>query len=129
MGEYLFKKMTQEQGGNIFVSSAGLGALVGHGADELAIEVMSENEIDITHHRARQLDEKLVKDHELILVMEQCQKKEIERLYPFSRGRVHLLGKWDESEISDPYQMSKAHFLEAYKKIEQSCLRWSEKLC
>ncbi len=129
MGEYLLRQMVQEKGGNISISSAGIGALVGHGADELAVEVMSENAIDGSAHLARQLDEELVKGNELILVMEHWQQKEIERLYPFSRGRVHLLGKWDEIEISDPYRMSKAQFIEAYEKIEKSCLQWCEKLC
>jgi protein-tyrosine phosphatase len=128
MGEYLLRKMTQDSGANTRVSSAGLGALVGHGADKLAIEVMSENGIDVSAHIARQLDEALVKNNELILVMENWQKKEIEVLYPFSHGRVYLLGKWNECEISDPYQMSKATFKDAYKIIEKSCQQWCEKL-
>jgi protein-tyrosine phosphatase len=128
MGEYLLQKMAQDNGRDLRVSSAGIGALVGHGADALAVEVMLENEIDVSNHRAQQLNGSLVKDNELILVMEHWQQKEIERLYPFSRGRVHLLGKWDKREISDPYQMSKAHFLDAYKKIEKSCQQWCEKL-
>ena len=128
MGEYLLRKMSRDKGSDISVSSAGLGALVGHGADDLAVEVMLENGIDVSAHRARQLDEALVKNNELILVMEQWQKKEIERLYPFARGRVHLLGKWDDNEISDPYKQSKSQFIKAYKKIEASCQQWCEKL-
>ena len=129
MGEYLLRQLVQEKGNNISVSSAGIGALVGHGADELAVEVMLENGIDISEHIARRLDENLVKNNELILVMENWQQKEIEHLYPFSRGRVHLLGKWDESEISDPYKMSKEHFITAYKNIDQACFQWCTKLC
>ena len=129
MGEYLLRKMTQESGGDFSVSSAGIGALVDHGADELAVEVMLENGIDVCGHRARQLDDGLVKNNELILVMEQWQQKEIEQIYPFSLGRVHLLGKWGGSEIGDPYKKSKAHFSMAYEKIERSCQQWCEKLC
>ena len=129
MGEYLLRQLSRDKGSDISVSSAGLGALVGHGADDLAIEVMLENGIDVSAHRARQLDEALVKNNELILVMEQWQQKEIERLYPFARGRVHLLGKWDESEISDPYKQSKLQFIKAFEKIDASCQQWCEKLC
>ena len=128
MGEYLLRQMIKDRGGLTSVSSAGIGALIGHRADELAVEVMSENGVDITAHRARQLDEYMVKNNELILVMEQWQQKEIERLYPFSHGRVHLLGKWDESEISDPYKMSKTHFVEACENINKSCLLWVQKI-
>ena len=89
---------------------------------------MSENGIDISGHRARQINEELVKQNELVLVMEHWQKKEIERLYPFSRGRVHLLGKWGGIEISDPYRMPRSQFVAAYQLIHQSCLQWVEKL-
>ena len=129
MGEYLLRNIIQKSGLDLSVSSAGIGALVGHGADELAVEVMSDNGVDVSAHRARQLDERLVKNNELILVMEHWQQKEIERLYSFSRGRVHLLGKWGGIEIDDPYKMPKSQFVEAYEKIERSCLKWSEKLC
>ena len=111
------------------VSSAGLGALVGQGADEYSIEVMKENCIDGTAHRARQLDNEMVKQNELILVMENWQQKEIESLYPYARGRVHLLGKWDETEISDPYKKNKQAFIETFEKINKACDEWCDKLC
>ncbi len=129
MGEYLLREMMQESSSEVNISSAGIGALVGNGADALAVEVMSENKIDVSTHRARQLNDDLVKDNELILVMEQWQQKEIEQRYPFSRGRVHLLGKWGESEIGDPYKKPKAQFVAAYELIERSCQQWCEKLC
>ena len=129
MGEYLLRNMVRETNQEISVSSAGIGALVDHGADELAIEVMLENGIDISAHRARQLDEAIAKSNELILVMERWQQKEIERLYPFSCGRVHLIGKWGNVEIDDPYQMSKTQFVEAFEKINESCIQWNKKLC
>ena len=111
------------------VSSAGLGALVGHSADEYAIEVMKENGIDGAAHRARQLDNEIVKRNELILVMEHWQKKEIESLYPYARGRVHLLGKWADAEISDPYKKPKDAFVHAFEKINKACDQWCNKLC
>lgn len=129
MGEYLLSDNCRGMGLDINISSAGLGALVGKGADPMAQEVMGEHDIDITPHRARQLDEGLVKQNELILVMEEWQKAEIERLYPYARGRVHLMGKWEGTEIADPYKKAKPHFVEAFEKIEQSCRLWCEKLC
>ena len=111
------------------VCSAGLGALVDQGADEYAIEVMTEHGIDGTAHRARQLDDEIVKRNELILVMEHWQKKEIESLYPYARGRVHLLGKWTDTEISDPYKKPKDAFVHAFEKINKACDQWCNKLC
>ncbi len=80
IAERLLQQKIKKQGIDTHVSSAGLGALVGQGADEYAIEVMKENCIDGTAHRARQLDNEMVKQNELILVMENWQQKEIESL-------------------------------------------------
>ena len=111
------------------VSSAGLGALVGHAADEYAIEIMREHGIDGAAHRARQIDGDIVKQNELILVMENWQKREVESLFPYTRGRVHLLGKWDDVEISDPYKKPKKAFIDAFEKINNACDKWCNKLC
>lgn len=129
MAELLFRQRFEESSVNISVSSAGLGALVGHGADEQVIEVMTENGLDISAHLARQLSDELVKKNELILVMELWQQKEIENFYPYARGRVHLLGKWSDMEVEDPYKKPKEAFVEAFVKIDQLCQQWCEKLC
>jgi protein-tyrosine phosphatase len=129
MAEYLLQQRIKTKGIDTRVSSAGLGALVGHEADEYAIEVMREHGVDGTAHRARQLDDDIVKQNDLILVMEHWQKKEIESLFPYARGRVHLLGKWDDKEISDPYKKPKKAFIDAFEKINNACDKWCKKLC
>lgn len=129
MAEFLFRQRFEESGVAISVSSAGLGALLDHGADEKAAEVMLAAGIDISAHRARQLSDELVKGNELILVMESWQKKEIEHIYPYARGRVHLFGKWSNMEVEDPYKKSKEVFDEVFVKIDHLCHQWCEKLC
>ncbi|MFS9669038.1 protein tyrosine phosphatase, partial [Klebsiella pneumoniae] len=47
--------LLQQQHPNLTVKSAGLSALVGEGADDKAIQVMDEWNIDIRSHRAQQL--------------------------------------------------------------------------
>ena len=128
MAEYQLRKKLELIDVNTYVSSAGLSALVGYGADKNAIEVMAERGLDGSSHRARQLDDNLVKQNELILVMEYWQQKDIEHLYPYARGRVHLLGKWDNVEISDPYKKPKQAFIEAYEKIDKACEEWCRKI-
>ena len=134
MAEYLLQQMINKQNLDIKITSAGLGALVGHSADEYAIEIMKENGIDGAAHRARQLNNEMVKQNELILVMENWQQKEIENQYPYARGRVHLLGKWGAEgkqalEISDPYKKPKQAFVHAYEKINKACAQWCDRLC
>lgn len=128
MGEYLLRNLLAVRNAPVVVQSAGLGALVGHGAEPLALEVMAEHGIDMSQHRARQLDNMLLKQHELVLVMEQWQQREIEQRHPFARGRVHMLGKWGTGEIADPYRKPREAFVEAYGLIERSCNEWCEKV-
>jgi len=129
MAQYILQKRVDERAMDIIVTSAGIGALVGHSADQHAIEVMYEHNINVKEHKARQLNNEMVKKNELILVMENWQQKEIENLYPYARGRVHLLGKWGKTEISDPYKKPKEAFVHAYEKINKACDEWCDKLC
>ncbi len=112
----------------ITVESAGLGALVGHPASDFAVELMRERGVDITSHRARQLNPDLVRAADLILVMELGHKKAIDEMDPAARGKVHRLGEWQDREISDPYRQSKTVYAEALKNIEDSVADWVERL-
>ncbi len=110
------------------VESAGLGALVGHPASDFAVELMRERGVDITSHRARQLDPDMVSAADLILVMELGHKKAIDEMDPAARGKVHRLGEWQDTEISDPYRQSKAVYAEALKNIEDGVADWVERI-
>ena len=112
----------------ITVESAGLGALVGHPADDFAVELMGERGVDITPHRARQLHPDMVSAADLILVMETGHKKVIDEIDQAARGKVHRLGEWRDMEISDPYRQSKAAFAEALKGIEDGVADWVKRL-
>ena len=112
----------------ITVESAGLGALVGHPASEFAVELMRERGVDITSHRARQLHPDMVSAADLILVMELGHKKAIDEMDQAARGKVHRLGEWQDTEISDPYRQPKTVYEEALKDIEDGVADWVERL-
>ena len=63
-----------------------------------------------------------------MLVMEQWQHKELEAAHSFAKGRIHLLGKWNNMEIADPYKKPRVEFERAYDQIEECVNLWSEKL-
>lgn len=128
MGEYLFSAKLKKRGVAVSVASAGIAALVGRGADPHTINVMAEHGLDVGAHCARQLDAELIRQHELILVMEDWQRKEIEHLYPFACGRVHTLGKWGVGDIADPYRQPIEAFVETFEKIDQACEEWCKKV-
>jgi protein-tyrosine phosphatase len=113
---------------DISVSSAGLGALVGHQADEIAQNLMSERQIDISGHRARQLDTTLLRDADLVLVMEGWQQREIEQQFPTTRGKVFRIGHWGNFDIADPYRKPREAFEAALIAIERGIEEWTKRL-
>lgn len=122
--------LSQELGraGIAQVNSAGLSAMVGFSADPVAIELMRMMDLDISGHRARQLDEAMVRNHDLVLVMEGAHKAEVCRRYPWAIGKVFPLGMHNGSDISDPYQRPREEFERAFLLICQGVAEWSEKL-
>ncbi len=101
------------------VSSAGVGALVGHPADPLAVELMSARGIDITGHRARQVTPEMLAGVDLVLVMEQGHQDEVHRMSPQSRGKVHRIGRFGNFDVPDPYRRDRAAFEDALSLIER----------
>lgn len=125
IGEVLLK----EQHPSLNIFSSGLGALVGKPADPSSVELMTDKGIDLTQHRAQQINTVLVGSADLILTMEQSHVDRLHSKYPESRGKVHLIGKWiDNQEIPDPYKKDKAAFSHASGLIEAGLEAWKNKL-
>lgn len=106
------------------VTSAGLAALVGQAADPLSIEVGAANGLDITAHRAQQVTSFLCQKSDLILVMEQAHKSQLEHLFPVVRGKVYTLGQYGQFDIADPYRQPREAFELAYRAIVQGVSDW-----
>lgn len=124
MAEALLKQRFPEKN----IDSAGVGALVGHGADPAALEIMQQQNIDITGHVAKQIDETLALKYELILTMSDGQTKWIEERFPFCRGKTFKLGHWRDKDIADPYKHEMSAFITAYQDIVSSIDEWQDKL-
>ncbi len=128
LAEGLFKQYIASQNLPAQVSSAGIAACQGQSAHPISQQLMLEKGIDISDHRARQLTTDLVRSAELILVMENDQLQFIRQKFPFSQGRVHLLGKWSHFEIPDPIYRTSSEFDAVLKLIEQGNREWQSKL-
>ena len=124
MAEALLKQRFPEKN----IDSAGVGALVGHGADPAAIQIMKEQNIDIATHIAKQLDEKLAQKADLIFTMSDSQNKWIEERWPFCRGKTFKLGHWNDKDIADPYKHELSAFMSAYKDIVEGIKEWQDKI-
>ncbi|GEM_PF-350642 len=89
------------------VASAGTNALVGHEASENAIRVMEAGGIDISAHRARQVNGSMVAEADLILVMEPFQRRLIRDQFRTPASKTEILAVFHPSGrikfIEDPY--------------------------
>jgi protein-tyrosine phosphatase len=101
------------------VRSAGLGALVGHPAHPFSVQVMQEQGIDISAHRARALVASMVSEADLILTMDMDQRRHVETRYVGSKGKVFRLGEFRNYDIADPYRQGMEDFLGSYRLIAE----------
>ena len=106
------------------VCSAGLAALVGNPADPLSVEVAAAHGLDIRAHRAQQVSSWLCQQVQLIMVMEQAHKTQLEQQFPVVRGKVFSLGQFGQFDIADPYQQPIEAFDTAYAAIAQGVADW-----
>ncbi|SCB96200.1 protein-tyrosine phosphatase [Kosakonia oryziphila] len=111
------------------VASAGLGALVGRGADANAVSVAADNQLSLEGHCARQVSSAMCRECDLILVMEKRHIASLCEIAPEMRGKVMLFGHWDnEREIPDPYRKSREAFEAVYTLLDQSARQWVQAL-
>ncbi len=117
------------QGKGIQVSSAGLGALVGHSIDVTAQELLVEQGMDGLAHRARQIDDAILGAADLVLTMERKHVRRIAEIAPQASGKTFLLGKWQQDrEIPDPYRQQRPAFEHVYKLMAEGVESWARHL-
>jgi protein-tyrosine-phosphatase len=87
------------------VSSAGTWTPEGLPAHPKAIEVGVKFGLDLKHHRTLEVNAELLEAANQIIVMQYSHKEAIEAEFPFTQGKVFLLGQLariTEVEIQDP---------------------------
>ncbi len=110
------------------ISSAGLDAMVGHGADPIAVQLMADQGIDIGSHRARMVTDALARENDLILVMDSQQQQQIAAKYPHTRGKVFRLGETAKQDIPDPYRQSVEVFGSSLDLIASGSSAWVKRI-
>ena len=129
VGERLLSARLRDRGAAIAVSSAGIGALVGHGADETAAAVATEHGVDLSGHVARQFSRELGVAHDLILTMEPGHRREIIKASPDLSGKVMLFDHWQGGKgIADPYRRSRQFHEEVFALIDTAGSAWATRL-
>ncbi|HEX7489934.1 MAG TPA: low molecular weight protein-tyrosine-phosphatase [Anaeromyxobacteraceae bacterium] len=119
MAEVLLARRLRERGVAADVESAGISALVGRPAERHAQELMRERGLDLSRHLARQLTPELLREFELVLVMEAGQQRVVESMWPAARGRVHPIGRMGGFDVPDPFRQERPAFERALALIER----------
>lgn len=120
MAEYLMRRMACQQGIEVEVKSAGIWAIQGEPPTEETIAVLQELGIDAKSHRSKPLDWDLLNWAELILVMEDWQKRQILAKAPEVNGKVFTLPEFvgEEGEVSDPYGTARHAYRQVRDQIQ-----------
>jgi len=128
MAEALLRQAFLQEGRAVEIRSAGLGALVGHPADDSVRLLLQRRGIDASGHRAMQVNRDMLHWADLILVMEDEHRAELRMREPSAAGKVLLLGHWIGSEIPDPYMQDLSVFEDSLALIDQAVASWIERL-
>ncbi len=110
------------------VESAGLAALVGRPAEPHAVDLMRQRGLDIAAHRARQLTDAMLAGFDVVLVMEDAQRRVVEQVHPSARGRVHRLGRFGHFDIPDPYGGEREQYEKVLALIDRGVADYEESL-
>ena len=103
----LLRAYLQEQGLDqaIVVETAGTHALVNEPPSAPGQKILAERGIDISHHRARQVTPQLLRDADVVLVMEEAHRRSLFYLAPQHLGKILLLSELvgEHQDVEDPY--------------------------
>jgi protein-tyrosine phosphatase len=87
------------------VSSAGTWALAARGASRFSQEIMADQGLDISDHRARMVDAALLATADLVLCMERGHVEALKVEFPQHAAKIYLLSEMvgHHYSVADPY--------------------------
>lgn len=124
LGEVYFQSLVEKEGRQMTVRSAGLETTPGKPAHANAKAVALQHRLSLDEHATTQVHKELLDQSDLIIVMEIVQKDRIHRLYPKTKGKVVLLGRFDSVgslEIADPYSGTSEDFHFCFQHVSRCC--------
>ncbi|MBA7506835.1 Low molecular weight protein-tyrosine-phosphatase Wzb [subsurface metagenome] len=125
--------MLREKGiENVKVSSAGIAALPSFAIYSVLEKVLKEEDIEISNHKPTRVTPQIVKDADLILVMERRHKEAILEMAPEVKKRVFLLKKFagekKNLDIPDPIGQPEEAYRSRLQEIKGYLLKILEKI-
>lgn len=130
MAEYIARHHADATNMDAIVKSAGTLGLVGRPAEPKMVAVGAEIGLDLTPHVCQPMSDELAEWADRIYVMEIAHHAHLEEFHPASRGKIELLGTYDDvREIDDPIgAWTKWTFRRTRKQLERCVKRSLDKL-
>jgi len=113
---------------DLTVTSAGVEAMVGMPADPMAVRLMGARGIDISAHRARQINRQMCTENDMVLVMDDEQRRDIVQRYPQASGKIFRLGEFIDRDVPDPYRRPEQAFRDALALIDTGAQQWLQRI-
>ena len=125
MAECIFKHICkQNQNNNFAISSYGLSAKNGEEINPIAKQVLTDYKIRYKSHKAKKLTDKLIKKHDMVLVMTNEQKNILKRY-----DNVFTIAEMvDGIDIPDPYGLGYTEYEAIFKLLYASLRKLYAKL-
>lgn len=103
------------------VVSAGVFAEGGHNASRFASTVLGERGIDLSQHRSQSVTVDLLRQADIVLVMEESHRKSLFYLAPQALARVFLLSEMaaEHDDIEDPFGGTIFEYRETADRLTQ----------
>jgi protein-tyrosine-phosphatase len=108
-------------------SSSGLHAVRGDRVSPEVLSLLSQEGLDLSEHSARQLNQTLVEDSDLILVMAGTHKHELCSIFPDAVNKTYLLKEFAgedhaPGDITDPLGQGLEKYQQVLEEIRQ-CIK------
>lgn len=120
----LKKKLEQKQIENIKVYSCGVFAQTGDYASYEAIEALKPYQIDISRHRATNIEDADIEEMDLILCATISHKQAVLYKYPFLKGKVYTIKEYAQTDqegkdidITDPMGYGQAVYEQCAEEL------------
>ncbi len=124
----MLKEKIKTAGLNITVESAGLTAMVGDGMHPFSAKVLRLYDVPIHTHTAKQVTATLVQQADLILVMDDEQRRMLESKFRGASGKTFRLGHFGNFDIPDPYGQNESAFEKMYHLLDRATDEWIAQL-
>ncbi|MDD2509529.1 MAG: low molecular weight protein arginine phosphatase [Syntrophomonas sp.] len=123
MAQALFSKIIRETqlDSDFEVLSAGIFAYPACPASPEAVEVLRQEEIDISQHLSLPLSDDLLEDAHLILSMTISQRNYLQEIFPLKRDCIFSLAEFaglGELDIIDPIGMGREAYLDTLQQLK-----------